>query len=60
MVPDQTQLHPKHLWSDPVALVATYDQTEARSKAVLIRLKCTQNSLIRKRFYLWTNLLIFL
>ena len=28
-----------------------YDQTEARSKPVLIRLKCARNSLIRERFY---------
>ena len=26
---DQTQLRSKHLWSDPVALAAIYDQTEA-------------------------------
>ena len=37
---DQTQLRSKHLWSDPIALAAIYDQTEARSKPVLIRLKC--------------------
>ena len=33
---DQTQLRSKHLWSDPVALAAIYDQTEVRSKPVLI------------------------
>ena len=35
----QTQLRSKHLWSDPVALAAIYDQTEVRSKPVLIRFK---------------------
>ena len=49
---DQTQLRSKHLWSDPVALAAIYDQTEARSKLVLIRLKCARNTLIREWFYL--------
>ena len=49
---DQTQLHSKHLWSDPIALAAIYDQTEARWKPVLIRLKCAQKRLIRERFYL--------
>ena len=49
---DQTQLRSKHLWSGSVALVAIYDQTEARSKPVLIRLKCARNSLVRERFYL--------
>ena len=47
---DQTQLRSKHLWSDPTALDVIYDQTEARSKPVLIRLKCARNSLIRDRF----------
>ena len=37
---DQTQLRLKHLWSDPVALAAIYDQTEVRSKPALIKLKC--------------------
>ena len=41
-----------HLWSDCAS--------EACSKAVLIRLKPARNSLIRERFYLWTNLLILL
>ena len=36
---DQTQLRSKRLWSDPVALAAIYDQTEARSKLVVTRLK---------------------
>ena len=44
---DQNQLRSKHLWSDPVAFAVIYDQTEARSKLVLIRLKCARNSLIR-------------
>ena len=57
---DQTQLRSKQLWSDPVALAAIYDQTEVRSKPVLIRLKCARNSLIRDRFYLWKNLQILL
>ena len=49
---DQTQLRSKHLWSDPVALAAIYDQTEVRSKPVLIKLKCARNSLIREKIYL--------
>ena len=57
---DQTQLCSKHLWSDAVALAAIYDQSEVRSKPVLIRLKCAQSSLIRERFYLWKNLLLLL
>ena len=44
---DQTQMRSKHLSSDPVALAAIYDQTEACSKPVLIRIKCARNSLIR-------------
>ena len=47
---DQTQMRSKHLWSDPVALKAVYDQIEARSKPALIRLKCARNSLIGERF----------
>ena len=42
----------KHLWSDPVALAAIYDQTEVRSKPVLIRLKCARNSQIRDKILL--------
>ena len=49
---DQTQLRSKHLWSDPGVLAAIYDQTEARSKLVLIRLECARNTLIRNWFYL--------
>ena len=43
---DQTQLRSKHLWSDPGALAVIYDQTEARSKPLLVRLNCAQNNLI--------------
>ena len=55
---DQTQLRSKHLCSEPLALAAISDQTEVRSKTVLIRLKCAWNSLIREKFYLWKNLLV--
>ena len=48
---DQTQLRSKHLWSDSVALAAIYDQTKARSKPALVRLKRALSSLIRERFY---------
>ena len=58
------------IWSDSSALEevmirpscarSIYDQTEARSIPDLIRLKCNRISLIRERFFLWTNLLILL
>ena len=57
---DETQLRSKLLWSDPFALAAINDQTEEHSELVLIRLKCVWNSLIRERFYLWTNLLKYI
>ena len=57
---DQTQLRSKHIWQDPVANAANYDQGEDRSKSVLIRLKCAQKSLIKERLYLLKNLLILL
>ena len=49
---DQTLLRSKHLWSDPVALAAIYDQITAHSKPFLIRLKCDRNSLIKEIYYL--------
>ena len=49
---NQTQLRSKQLWSDPVALAAIHNQTEVRSKPVLIRLNCARNSLIRDKFYI--------
>ena len=55
---DRTQLRSKHLWSDPVALAAIYDQTEVRSKPVLIRLKCARKNLIREKFHFWKNFLV--
>ena len=43
---------------DHCALKITSDQTIVRSKSLLIRLNCTQNSLITEWFSLWTNFVI--